>query len=125
VNIFLDDGADEPFDCINVTCPYEYFKCPLSGKCIPYEKVCDNFEDCTRIDKINGIIADETSQACSRNFYLFFFLKINFSFYLDFVLAQLTNLTTINPPIYMTCESADLFRCKTSHFCINRTYVCE
>jgi len=69
----LDDGADEPFDCVNVTCPYEYFKCPLSGKCIPYEKVCDNFEDCPMIDRINGITADETSQACSMNSFLCFF----------------------------------------------------
>jgi len=63
----LDDGADEPFDCINVTCPYEYFKCSLSGKCIPYEKVCDNVEDCPIMDRINGIPADETAQACSMN----------------------------------------------------------
>ncbi len=67
VNIFLDDGADEPFDCINVTCPNGYFKCPVSGKCISYEKVCDNFEDCPIIDRINNITADETSQACSKN----------------------------------------------------------
>ncbi|CAF0998634.1 unnamed protein product [Adineta steineri] len=102
------DGADEPFDCINVTCPHEYFKCPLSGKCIPFEKVCDNVVDCPTIDRINGMIADESSQAC------------------NFVLDHLANLTTIIPPqIHMTCESADLFRCKTNDFCINRTYVCD
>ncbi|CAF1201178.1 unnamed protein product [Rotaria sordida] len=105
------DGADEPFDCINVTCPYEYFKCPLSGKCIPYEQVCDNIEDCPIIDKINGITADETSQAC------------------NFVLSRptilTTTITTSTSQINITCESADLFRCKTSHFCINRTYVCD
>ena len=47
INAFsLDDGADEPYDCLNVTCPYEYFKCSSSGKCIPLEKVCDNVDDC-------------------------------------------------------------------------------
>ncbi|UJR15454.1 hypothetical protein I4U23_002397 [Adineta vaga] len=104
------DGTDEPFDCSNVTCPYEYFKCPLSGKCIPYEKICDNVGDCPLIDTINGISADERAETCS------------------LILNHLTNLTTttINPSqIYMTCESADLFRCKTSNFCINRTYVCD
>lgn len=68
----LDDGADEPFDCVNVTCPDEYFKCPLSGKCIPYEKVCDNVEDCPTIDKVNGTTADETLQACSMNEFLIY-----------------------------------------------------
>jgi hypothetical protein len=64
---FLDDGADEPFDCLNVTCPYEYFKCPSTGKCIPLEKVCDNFDDCPAMDRTNGISEDETSYACSMN----------------------------------------------------------
>ena len=63
----LDDGADEPLDCVNVTCPSEYFKCPLSGKCIAYERVCDNIDDCPIVDRINGISAEETGQACSRH----------------------------------------------------------
>jgi hypothetical protein len=65
ISDILDDGADEPFDCINVTCPHEYFKCSSSGRCIPFEKVCDNLEDCPMIDRINGLPQDETSQACS------------------------------------------------------------
>jgi len=72
----LDDGADEPFDCVNVTCPYEYFKCPSSGKCIPFERVCDNVDDCLISDRINGIIADETSQACSMNYFSFVSWKL-------------------------------------------------
>jgi len=72
----LDDGADEPFDCLNVTCPYEYFKCPSTGKCIPLEKVCDNFDDCPAMDRTNGISEDETSQACSKN--SFFILHLLF-----------------------------------------------
>ncbi|CAF1341226.1 unnamed protein product [Rotaria sordida] len=105
------DGADEPFDCVNVTCPYEYFKCPSSGKCIPLEKVCDNFDDCPAIDRTNGISEDETSQAC------------------NFVLNHFNNITTTTisttTEIHITCESSDLFRCKTSNFCINRTFVCD
>ncbi|CAF1500938.1 unnamed protein product, partial [Adineta ricciae] len=105
------DGSDEPFDCANVTCPYEYFKCPLSGKCVPYEKICDGVEDCPIIDRINEISADERTKTC------------------NLILNHLTNLTTTTPiapsQIRMTCESANLFRCKTSNFCINRTYVCD
>jgi hypothetical protein len=63
--LILDDGADEPFDCVNVTCPSEYFKCQSTGKCIPLEKVCDNFDDCPPIEGTNGICEDETSKACS------------------------------------------------------------
>ena len=62
----LDDGSDEPFDCANVTCPSEYFKCPLSGKCVPYEKICDGIEDCPLIDRINEISADERTKTCSK-----------------------------------------------------------
>jgi Low-density lipoprotein receptor domain class A len=105
ISIILDDGADEPFDCLNVTCPNDYFKCPLSGKCISKEKVCDHFEDCPDLDRINGITADETSGACKS--------------------SSALNHTTSASPIHITCESADLFRCKTTEFCINRTYVCE
>jgi hypothetical protein len=83
LDFILDDGTDEPFDCINVTCPYEYFKCPSSGKCIPLEKVCDNFDDCPAINRTHGISEDETSHACSMSsllqifyFLCFFFLKI-------------------------------------------------
>jgi len=65
-SIDLDDGTDEPSDCANMTCPIDYFKCPMSGKCIPNENVCDNFDDCLSIDKISGISADETSQSCSK-----------------------------------------------------------
>ncbi|CAF4982117.1 unnamed protein product, partial [Rotaria magnacalcarata] len=44
----------------------EYFKCPSTGKCIPLEKVCDNFDDCpATIDQTNIVREDETSQACS------------------------------------------------------------
>lgn len=56
-------------------------------------------------------------------------------FRLDFVLNHFSNLTTSTPSsssspsqkpsTHLTCESADLFRCKTSNFCINRTFVCE
>jgi len=74
--IFLDDGADEPFDCLNVTCPSDYFKCPSTGKCISLEKVCDNFDDCPAMDRTNGISEDETSQACSMN--SFFILHLLF-----------------------------------------------
>ena len=61
----LDDGADEPFDCVNVACPNGYFKCSTSGKCIPLEKVCDNVDDCPAVERTSGISEDETSQACS------------------------------------------------------------
>ncbi|CAF3395990.1 unnamed protein product [Rotaria socialis] len=104
------DGADEPFDCANVTCPYGYFKCPSSGKCIPHEKVCDNVEDCPIIDRIKGITADETPQSCH--------LVLNHP-------STLTTTTPKTPQINVTCESADLFRCKTTHICINHTYVCD
>jgi hypothetical protein len=63
----LDDGADEPYDCLNVTCPYDFFKCSSSGKCIPLEKVCDNFDDCPPAEKAKGGSDDETPQACSRS----------------------------------------------------------
>ncbi|UJR31341.1 hypothetical protein I4U23_018836 [Adineta vaga] len=106
-NPYCYDGADEPFDCVNVTCPNDYFKCSTSGKCIPLEKVCDNFNDCPAIERTNGISEDETSQAC------------------NFVLNHFANLTTSTVPAHVSCESADLFRCKTSHFCINRTFVCD
>ncbi|CAF5177922.1 unnamed protein product, partial [Rotaria magnacalcarata] len=88
------DGADEPFDCVNVTCPYEYFKCPSTGKCIPLEKVCDNFDDCpATIDQTNIVREDETSQAC------------------NFVLNHFNNLTTTTPTdIRISCESTNLFR---------------
>ena len=62
----LDDGADEPYDCLNVTCPRDYFKCAASGKCIPVEKVCDNFDDCPIDNRTSAISDDETSQACSK-----------------------------------------------------------
>ncbi|CAF3052787.1 unnamed protein product [Rotaria socialis] len=101
------DGADEPFDCVNVTCPYEYFKCPSTGKCIPLEKVCDNFDDCPTIDQANIAREDETSQAC------------------NFVLHHFNNLTTTPTNIHISCESTNLFRCKTNNFCINRTFVCD
>ncbi|CAF0938219.1 unnamed protein product [Adineta steineri] len=110
-NPYCYDGADEPFDCVNVTCPNEYFKCPTSGKCIPLEKVCDNFDDCSAAERTNGISEDETSKAC------------------NFVLSHFANLTTstLKPTsqVHLSCESADLFRCKTSNFCINRTFVCD
>ena len=77
-SVFLDDHADEPFDCVNGTCPLGYYKCPFSGKCLPLERVCDNVEDCSSIDRIGGIMADETSQACSTN--QFIFLSMNFFF---------------------------------------------
>lgn len=64
---FSDDGADEPFDCLNVTCPPDYFKCTSTGKCISLDKVCDNFDDCPAMDRTNGISEDETSEACSKN----------------------------------------------------------
>jgi hypothetical protein len=129
VNHFLDDGADEPFDCLNVTCPSDYFKCPSTGKCISLEKVCDNFDDCPAMDRTHGISEDETSDACSMNLLNFSFYSFSFRSSKDFVLNHFANLTTILPPspspIHPTCESPDLFRCKTSHFCINRTFVCE
>ncbi|CAF4634266.1 unnamed protein product, partial [Rotaria magnacalcarata] len=58
----------------------EYFKCPSTGKCIPLEKVCDNFDDCpATIDQTNIVREDETSQAC------------------NFVLNHFNNLTTTTP----------------------------
>jgi hypothetical protein len=124
--IFIDDGADEPFDCLNVTCPSDYFKCPSTGKCISLEKVCDNFDDCPAMDRTNGISEDETSDACSMNRLNSFSFSFSFSFKKDFVLNHFANLTTTSSSsLHPTCESPDLFRCKTSHFCINRTFVCE
>lgn len=63
----LDDGADEPSDCINVTCPNGYFQCRGSGKCIPMDKVCDSVDDCSSRDRANGTAMDETVDACRRN----------------------------------------------------------
>ena len=127
VSFNLDDGADEPYDCLNVTCPRDFFKCASSGKCIPLEKVCDNFGDCPPADKIKSISDDETPQACSRS-RPSSSLKHGCLLLEDFLLNHLANSTatsTTASRVPITCESADLFRCKTSHFCINRTYVCE
>jgi len=63
------------------------------------------------------------NHAVRNQYSLVVFLYVFMIFDLDYILTQPKESTTA--PTSITCESADLFRCKTSQFCINRTYVCE